>query len=691
MLRATWMIAGPVILFPILRIREQFVPTGDIFKVNKAGFYEIIDRIKDIYKNNKGQTIAPRNVEMKYEGVPGIKRTFLVGDGRAYNVLFIVPDTSDTVMNEGLMGDKADNYFQSIITAANKELAPYERVINYSVLNRDFELEKGELTPKGSYNRKNIERHFSEVIDSLYKKNYIELKIDGIKIIIPRWVYRDLGLLENHIDAAENTLIDSQRGLRLRIKKLYDNKVKIGNLIYEVNANEIDLGLLSVQPMLWAGNPELMAFAPCKDGWDFSLKHFGSLVLRDYTDEKPCDSITVPDMPFIRNRKLIEINSLICNVMFVCDDSGLPALEKIAEYFRDCEERLKHLIRRRLQALAYHKDEETRCLAYRILLQDEPTEAYADTFPTFMVSGLPFLNERSIKIIAESNFESRRLSALRRRLLFYRKTMDWPAGHIIHKQFEDVFKLLADFVERNPEFYAPVRVEIVDWIMHKADPVLSDIAGSYFNKLSEAFESKLGDSSPAYFKQEWLSKITFDLSLSKREISQLKEVLVDTTFLKQSIMLAFEEPNFDLNDIAADGIWISRINSWANNYFYRVSINTINGRHYDLQMVVGENLDNKNNLELVLWLISITGYPYGPTVMPRLGCARTELNARSLVFHDELNVWEKIKELSAHKKMGRQLRSLQHTQKVIHRSYGSVFQNSAQQRFQDNPGAYHSE
>ena len=67
----------------------KWLKTGDIFKIDKEGQFEIVDRVKDIYKNNRGQTIAPRRVEQKFDDVPGIKRVFLVGDARDYIVLLI--------------------------------------------------------------------------------------------------------------------------------------------------------------------------------------------------------------------------------------------------------------------------------------------------------------------------------------------------------------------------------------------------------------------------------------------------------------------------------------------------------------------------------------------------------------------------------------------------------------------------
>jgi len=79
---------------------EYWLPTGDIFRVRDSGHYEIVDRIKDIYKNSKGQTVAPGAIEQKLAPVPGIARSFLVGDGREYNVLLIVPDLDDPVLKE---------------------------------------------------------------------------------------------------------------------------------------------------------------------------------------------------------------------------------------------------------------------------------------------------------------------------------------------------------------------------------------------------------------------------------------------------------------------------------------------------------------------------------------------------------------------------------------------------------------
>ncbi len=55
-----------------------------------------------------------------------------------------------------------------------------------------------------------------------------------------------------------------------------------------------------------------------------------------------------------------------------------------------------------------------------------------------------------------------------------------------------------------------------------------------------------------------------------------------TTFLKQSIMLAFEDRGVEVAEIPPNGIWIAQVFSILENRVYRMSVNTRGGKHYDL-------------------------------------------------------------------------------------------------------------
>ena len=376
---------GDIIEFP--HEKENWISTGDIFSINDNGFYEIIDRVKDIYKNNRGQTIAPKKIENKFESVPGIKRTFLVGDGKPYNTLLIIPDLNDNILMEKSLKTK-NEYYRQIILNANRELAPYERLINFTVLERDFDAEKGELTPKQSFNRKNIEKNFSDVIENLYIKNFVELKDDNITVKIPRWIFRDLSILESDISFINGFLINNNSGCKINIRKIDtdENRYLIGNLEYEINDKVIDLGIFTRQPFLWAANPELARFLHLKDGWDTNFEKISINVFLPWKYKSISGGKFKYEISSLKAIQLNEINNLLSQALFGDVISSKDALYSLENILPKVEERIADLIRRRLQTLARHPEEDIRCEAYRILLLDEPSRDYSKVFPAFVHS-----------------------------------------------------------------------------------------------------------------------------------------------------------------------------------------------------------------------------------------------------------------------------------------------------------------
>ena len=65
--------------------------------------------------------------------------------------------------------------FSSIILSVNTFLSPFERIINYAIIDRDFSEEMGEITSKKSLKRKNIIENFSEIIQPMYKRSYVPI------------------------------------------------------------------------------------------------------------------------------------------------------------------------------------------------------------------------------------------------------------------------------------------------------------------------------------------------------------------------------------------------------------------------------------------------------------------------------------------------------------------------------------
>jgi long-chain acyl-CoA synthetase len=622
---------------------DYWLSTGDVFKVSDDGYYEIIDRVKDIYKNSKGQTVAPRSLEKRFEGVPGIKQTFLVGDGRPYNVLLIVPDFKSEVVIKLLNDGTMNEYFHQVVMQANKDMANFERVVNFSVLSREFSAAKAEITPKGSFNRKNILKNYRGLIEGLYQSNHVSLKVNDINLILPRWFYRDIGILENDIVITSDGLWDRRNQKKLTIRRIENHQYLIGDLIYTISEEMIDLGRLSRQPRLWIGNPELLAFAPIKEGWDLPLKNISAQVIRPKILENKYSA----DFQIAKqgvSSKTQYINELVCRAIFCNSNISYQATMEMGQMLDSADKQLDNLIRRRLETLACHHDEEIRVLAYKTLLQAEPNPGFEQMFPAFINSGLSFLTEDSINEIANGYFGMQHLVSLRKRLYYYRTSLPWPTTDTNRMQFKNILKLLFNFGCRNISYYMPIRSEMASWILHPNEPELSALAEFYFFELFNNFDNWLRERAPLYTQTDLDERVVFETGISQEEKNKLNTLFIDTFFLDQSVIMAFEEPDFNLLQVQKKGMWISRLISSYKYRHYRLSINTIFGKHYELHMVVSIQIEPNPDYTQLYWLSSLSGHPFGITTLPTLGCSRLKQGIRTSKFLGEHTVWERIRE-----------------------------------------------
>ena len=110
-----------------------------------------------------------------------------------------------------------------------------------------------------------------------------------------------------------------------------------------------------------------------------------------------------------------------------------------------------------------------------------------------------------------------------------------------------------------------------------------------------------------------------------------------------SLEIAFDDgARFDLGDVSAEGIWVSRVFSLPTHRMYRVSINTAPGDHYDLLLVLRRDVDAASVRQSIRWMIALHGQTLGAPVVPRFACARSTLGAFSMAWVSDLSAWERI-------------------------------------------------
>ena len=627
--------------------KAYWLSTGDLFKEDENRHLFIIDRVKDIYKNSKGQTIAPAFIEKKFENIPGLKRAFLVGDMRPYNTLLIVPDFNEPFIIKANLKDKLKDYFSSIVSSVNTNLSAYERVVKFSIIKRNFEESRGELTPKGTFKRKVIESNFQHEINELYKKSDIRITFGVIKLIFPLWALKDLGLTEDDFEYRDNGILNKQNKTFLTVKKnIKTNLIQIGDFEYNIKNDVVDLGVFIRQPILWVGNKNLINFVFCKEDWDMAFSNISSQIVFDFNNKRNPRSALQLNISHVA-MGLEDLNNIIIDLLYGTEDKVIDALKNIETAFPNVEHRIENLLSRRIECLAVHNEFNIRSLAYKILLFNQPQINYNRHLPTFINSGKPFLDRKFIEDISYNKMEGFRLDALRQRLESYRNTLEWPVSDIALTQFKLILDLIAKYAIHFPASYPLIRAELISWILHRQDRRISNYAKRLFRKVSLKFESRLKLSVFEKSIDNWKNKIVYQDIISTKEIRILEEILFTTTFLKEAFFLIFDEDNFNLIDVKDFGIYITKLSASAKRYLYRLSINKKNFNHYDFLILITPDITRKKVLDTIFLMIKIAHKSTGVSPLPKLGNFRSALGVISFDFINDLTIWDKIRQLSS--------------------------------------------
>jgi long-chain acyl-CoA synthetase len=162
---------------------ERWFHTGDIGAL-EDGFLRITDRKKDIIVTAGGKNIAPQPIESKVKTNKYVSQAVMIGDKRRYPVLLVVPNWDNlekwAKQRNILWTDRAQLLQMPTIRAkVEKEvteelsgLARFEMPKKIALLEHDFSLERGELTPTLKVKRRVIDKTYKSVIDGLYQDEH---------------------------------------------------------------------------------------------------------------------------------------------------------------------------------------------------------------------------------------------------------------------------------------------------------------------------------------------------------------------------------------------------------------------------------------------------------------------------------------------------------------------------------------
>ncbi len=159
---------------------DGWFKTGDVGYLDQDGFLVITDRKKDIIVTSGGKNVAPQPIENALAASPYIANAVVVGDRRKFVSALIVPDFEKlkkyaaendiTFSSDKELVEKPEIYefFMKETNRLTPHLASYEKIKKIIIIDRDFEIEAGEMTPTLKVRRKVVEEKYKPLIDRLY-------------------------------------------------------------------------------------------------------------------------------------------------------------------------------------------------------------------------------------------------------------------------------------------------------------------------------------------------------------------------------------------------------------------------------------------------------------------------------------------------------------------------------------------
>ncbi len=158
---------------------EGWFHTGDI-GVIEDGFLRITDRKKDLIVTAGGKNIAPQPIENLVKTNKYISQVVMLGDRRKFPVMLVVPNFEQlekwAKLKELIWTDRAQLLQMPTIQAKMEKevrsrltgLASFETPKKIALLEHDFSIESGELTPTLKVKRRVIDANYKTLIDGLY-------------------------------------------------------------------------------------------------------------------------------------------------------------------------------------------------------------------------------------------------------------------------------------------------------------------------------------------------------------------------------------------------------------------------------------------------------------------------------------------------------------------------------------------
>lgn len=159
---------------------DGWLHTGDLAEWDAEGRLSIVGRKKELMALSTGKKIIPSAIETLICASPWIEQAIVIGEGRTHLSAIIVPNPKRIKgeirkqklfvwsKKRGVSHPKIRKIIQREINTYLAKLPAQQQVKKFTVIDRGFSIDLGEMTPKLSLRRKVIEQNFAKEIAAMY-------------------------------------------------------------------------------------------------------------------------------------------------------------------------------------------------------------------------------------------------------------------------------------------------------------------------------------------------------------------------------------------------------------------------------------------------------------------------------------------------------------------------------------------
>jgi long-chain acyl-CoA synthetase len=161
-------------------LKDGWLHTGDVGRVDEEGFFYITDRMKDIIITAGGKNITPSELENQLKFSPYITDAVVIGDRRPYLVALVMVDHENVESYAQEHAIPFTNYaslcrrpeivalIQGEFDRVNQRFARVEQVKKFRLLEQKLTAEDEELTPTMKLKRKLVNEKYRDLIEAMY-------------------------------------------------------------------------------------------------------------------------------------------------------------------------------------------------------------------------------------------------------------------------------------------------------------------------------------------------------------------------------------------------------------------------------------------------------------------------------------------------------------------------------------------